>query len=197
MSLRQRTASELLESRILEAALDLLDNQGFAAMTVRAIASKAHVAPMGIYNHFKSKNGVIETLLVQSFDELADVMRESRCEDLSCQVRIMSTNYRKFALDNPARYRLIFMESFGNFEPSLPIAEASAAALQSFIGLIEPFAHAGQLPDRPLIDLATSFWSVVHGFISLEVVDKNFAIDREGVFVQLVEDYWRGITTAK
>ncbi|MGH3855747.1 MAG: TetR/AcrR family transcriptional regulator, partial [Pseudonocardiaceae bacterium] len=41
------------------------------ALAVRDIAARAGVAPMGVYNRFGSKDGILNALLQQGFDELA------------------------------------------------------------------------------------------------------------------------------
>ena len=42
----------------MAAALALLSESGPEGFTVRAIARRANVAPMAIYNHFEGKDGL-------------------------------------------------------------------------------------------------------------------------------------------
>jgi AcrR family transcriptional regulator len=51
---RTRTPSVAMEAALLEAAAGILETEGPDALSVRRIAATAGVAPMGVYNHFKS-----------------------------------------------------------------------------------------------------------------------------------------------
>ena len=68
---RTRTPSAGMEAALLEAAADILETEGPDALSVRRIAAAAGVAPMGVYNHFESKSGIIEALFIQGFERLA------------------------------------------------------------------------------------------------------------------------------
>ena len=59
---KTRTPSLLIAPEVLSAAVSILDDEGLDGFTVRAIAKRANVAPMAIYNHFGGVNGVIEEL---------------------------------------------------------------------------------------------------------------------------------------
>ena len=59
-----------MEAALLASAADILETEGPDALSVRRIAAAAHVAPMGVYNHFDSKSGIIEALFIQGFERL-------------------------------------------------------------------------------------------------------------------------------
>ena len=71
---RTRTPSAGMEGALLTSASDILESEGPDGLSVRRIAAAAGVAPMGVYNHFESKFGIIEALFVQGFDRLGDAM---------------------------------------------------------------------------------------------------------------------------
>ncbi len=59
---------------ILEAASKLLSEEGAGALTVRRIATEAGCSTMGLYSRFGGKDGVVDQLYVQGFDQLCDAM---------------------------------------------------------------------------------------------------------------------------
>ena len=61
-----------MESALLDAASELLEQEGPDALSVRRIAAAAGVAPMGVYNHFASKFGIIDALFMDGFGRLSD-----------------------------------------------------------------------------------------------------------------------------
>src|SRR5437660_11621184 len=62
---RQRQAGDT-RRRIVDAALRLLESEGYAGMTVEAIARRAEVSAQSVYGIFKSKTGILVELLDQA-----------------------------------------------------------------------------------------------------------------------------------
>src|SRR6184192_494603 len=62
---RERQAGNT-RRRIVEATRRLLRSEGYAGMTIEAIAGKAHVSAQSVYAIFKSKTGILLELLDQS-----------------------------------------------------------------------------------------------------------------------------------
>ena len=62
---RQRQAGDT-RVRIVEATRQLLQSEGYAGMTVEAIARRAKVSAQSVYAIFKSKTGILTELLDQS-----------------------------------------------------------------------------------------------------------------------------------
>ncbi len=73
---RGRTRSQDVEQNLLDAAEAVLVREGLAGVTVRAVATEAGVAPMGVYNRFGSKDGLIEALVMRSFDLLREAVAD-------------------------------------------------------------------------------------------------------------------------
>jgi AcrR family transcriptional regulator len=62
---RQRQAGDT-RWRIVEATRQLLQSEGYAGMTIEAIAQRAEVSAQSVYATFKSKTGILSELLDQS-----------------------------------------------------------------------------------------------------------------------------------
>ena len=62
---RQRQAGDT-RRRIVDATRELLQSQGYAGMTIEAIAEGAEVSAQSVYAIFKSKTGILMELLDQS-----------------------------------------------------------------------------------------------------------------------------------
>src|SRR3954469_23904765 len=65
-----RTPSRAVEQALVDAAERVLVRDGLAGVTVRAVATEAGGAPMGVYNRFGSKEALWAAVLVRGFDEL-------------------------------------------------------------------------------------------------------------------------------
>src|ERR1700677_2028787 len=67
---RGRTASADVERELLAAAEAVLVREGPGGLTVRAVATEAGIAPMGVYNRLGGKEGLVDALLIRGFDRL-------------------------------------------------------------------------------------------------------------------------------
>jgi AcrR family transcriptional regulator len=60
----------LTRARILQAALDLADERGLNAVTMRAVAERLGVTPMALYAHVRDKEGLLDGLVERVLDEV-------------------------------------------------------------------------------------------------------------------------------
>ena len=97
----------LSEEMILDAAVDLLDEGGIPAASVRSIAARVGVAPNAVYTYFPSKaavlQGVVERILGEvEHDAVVDVARPWRE-----RVEALALHLREQVLAHPAAVPLM------------------------------------------------------------------------------------------
>jgi len=105
---RRRTASDQVSAALLGAAETVLDREGAKGVTVRAVAREADVAPMGVYNRFDNKEGLLAALAMRALDELGTAIDVPTDIEPVERFRRACHGYREFAIRHPARYALIF-----------------------------------------------------------------------------------------
>src|SRR5687768_10585889 len=103
-----RTPSRDVESALLDAAEAVLVRDGPTGVTVRAVAIEAGVAPMGVYNRFGSKEGLIDGLLIRGFTGLHQAIAPHGESDPIDRLIQSGVRYRQFALAHPAHYEAMF-----------------------------------------------------------------------------------------
>ncbi len=187
-----RTPSLRISADVLDAALSLLGEEGPDGFTVRAIASRAGVAPMALYNHFDGKNGVLEAIWVDGFEllrECISLRRHSPLEDL----RDAGVAYRRFALEHRAHYTVMFMHHFVGFEPSLEASHAAARAFEALVNQVERSQEAGYFHGLRAGDVAQMLWASCHGYVSLEILNINFAHHVNDTYEALLDGLLRGL----
>jgi AcrR family transcriptional regulator len=193
MSERQtRTPSLQINDGVLVAALALLGEEGPDHFTVRAIAARAGVAPMALYNHFDGKNGVLEAIWIDGFEKLRDCIspqRRSPLEDL----HDVGLAYRRFALEHRAHYTVMFMHRFVGFEPSLEASHTAAGAFEALVNQVERSQAAGHFRSSRAGDVAQMLWATCHGYVSLEILDINFAHRADATYEALIDGLLRGL----
>ncbi len=192
MMRKTRTPSLKIGPEVLRSAVSILDDEGPDGFTVRAIAQRAGVAPMAIYNHFGGVNGVIDQLWTRGFEMLAEaVSRHSG--DVEVDFVSAGLAYRRFALDNRGLYTIMFLHRFRNFEPSPAGAQIAAQTFQALVSIVERCQAAGILTHSQSSDAAQVIWSGCHGYVSLELHSVNFAHSADDTYVMLLETLRRGL----
>jgi AcrR family transcriptional regulator len=175
---RSRTPSIGMEAALLDAALVLLEEEGPEALSVRRIAAAAGVAPMGVYNHFASKAGIIEALFVEGFERLGEAM--VTLNDISDPVEALlegGRRYRALALAHPMVYRLMFLRAVAGFEPSDEALGLAARAFGGLVAVVDRGMQAGTIEAGDPEMTAHMIWSSIHGWVSLELCGMGFVED--------------------
>lgn len=109
-SLVRRRQAVDTRRRIVEATRHLLASDGYAAMTVEAIAHRAEVSPQSVYAIFKSKTGILAELLDQSifgasYDDA--VSQALSADDAETRLRIASGIARQIHQAQSATFDLL------------------------------------------------------------------------------------------
>ncbi len=172
-----------MEAALLEAAAEILETEGPDALSVRRIAAAAGVAPMGVYNHFESKNGIIEALFIQGFDRLRDALAGiADVRDPYEAMREGGRRYRALALEQPMVYQLMFLRVVPGFEPSDHALEIAARAFDALVAAVQRAMGAGVIAEAEPTETAQIIWSNVHGWVSLELLGVGFVDDQAAGF---------------
>ena len=160
------------------AAEELLESDGPESLTVRRIASHAGVAPMGVYNHFSSKNGVVEELFCSGFERLrANLVALDTLSPAIDALEASGARYRDLARQRPGLYQLMFGKSIEGFEPSESSLEIAGAAFSQLVRLVERCIASGELREGEPTLIAQMFWAGLHGWVSLELAGIGWVED--------------------
>jgi AcrR family transcriptional regulator len=193
MATRQfRTPSSQIGAEVLAAGLAILEEDGPDGFTVRAIASHANVAPMAIYNHFDGKNGVLEAIWNEGFEQLRMDLSASS-DDPHADVVSAGLAYRNFALEHRAHYTVMFMHHFVGFEPSLDASHAAARTFQELVTHVERCQALGFFGSYRATNVAQMMWATSHGYVALEILNINFSDDPDATFRNLLNGLWNGL----
>lgn len=172
---RKRTAD--VRAALVDAAWWVVEHDGVAGLTVRAVATRAGVAPMGVYNHLRDKNGLLVAVLTRGFIELTTALAYP--PDLPPTEALVATGraYRRFAVEHPVVYGLMFghtvadlgAEAKAPHPDTVALMEAGDRAFGQLVSVIRLGQAAGVVRDEPAEQVAWTVWSAVHGAVSLQL----------------------------
>lgn len=166
MTVRRRTASQQVSVALLNAAETVLDRDGTAGVTVRAVAHEAAVSPMSVYNRFGNKEGLIVALALRALEQLAEVIDVPEGPDPVERFRQSCRSYREFALDHPARYSLIFGAGSPLEDQSSEVAQSGRMVFGVLIGLLRAMKHSAT--EQESAEDGQTVWSAIHGAVTIE-----------------------------
>jgi len=161
--------------KILQAASTLFLQGGVPSLSVRAIAREAGISTIGIYSHFKGKQGILDALYIQGFNLVYDAMAEQAdglSEDLTKTdqqnkhyVLNACAAYMDVGAEYEAHYRLIFGERDASYSPSPKAKEAAKRAFAKLVSVSA--AYLGEAANQQAHKLALDTWAIVHGYVSI------------------------------
>ncbi|MGQ4387634.1 TetR/AcrR family transcriptional regulator [Streptomyces sp. SAS_270] len=166
--------------RLVQAAIGLLAEQGPSAVKARAVASASGLSTMVVYSHFGGIPELMGAVVDHGFKELGRAfVRVPVTEDPIADLFVMALSCRRLARENPHLYDLMF--GLSTRATYRPLSDADLRLSGRSPAFREAYAHVTAACER-LVDsgrverqepevVAAQLWSLVHGYITLELAD--------------------------
>ena len=152
----------LTPDRVVSAASDLADEQGYSRLTLAALAERLGVRQPSLYKHIDSLDSLQRGISVQAKRELGDVLgRAAVGQSGPDAVRAIALAYRRWVLEHPGRYAATVRAPSPDDEEDLRASEEVVAIL---LDVLAGFGLRG----NAAIDAARTLRSALHGYVSLE-----------------------------
>jgi len=174
---RTRAAAEspyhhgALRDALVQAAKKVLERDGLAGLTLRAVAREAGVSHAAPTHHFGDLTGLLSELAAIGFRQFGAAMVAAGASGTTPVEKgiAQAKAYVIYALAHPGMHRLMFRtERLDMSRPSLH--QAAEASFAGFAGAIGERRHE-QIREQALsLDQAAAIvraWSLVHGFTTL------------------------------
>ncbi|MCE3031889.1 TetR/AcrR family transcriptional regulator [Streptomyces sp. CMSTAAHL-2] len=164
-----------LRAACLRAARELLEEDGAAGLSLRAVARRAGVSAAAPYRHFADRDALVSAVAAQGYRELAGHLAAAHPSPTSPEeLAAVAVAYVRFALDRPALFRVMFAEPC---DPDNEERAGATTAISEYVHGIVRGAFPGADPDV----LSTTVWALVHGLAFLHLDGKLDASTPEGV----------------
>lgn len=154
---------------ILAAALDLLASGGPAALRVRDIAEAAGCTTMAVYSRFGGKDGLLDAIFVDGFQRFAASLRRSLGRGGDNPLLRLGYAYRRWALENPGPYQVMFTEAVPGFRPSERGVRVAQRSFDVLVDAVRADQQAGKLGGGDATRIAWGLWGISHGLVMLEL----------------------------
>jgi AcrR family transcriptional regulator len=166
-----------LHAALLEAAERVLERDGLAGLTLRAVAREAGVSHAAPSHHFGDLTGLVSELAAIGYRQFSAAMTTAAAAagpTLTEKATARAKAYVAFAQAHPGMYGLMFRaERLDMKRPSLhDAAEASFSALVDAVGASRHEHISEQALSLDQAAAVVRSWSLLHGFTMLLLDDR-------------------------
>jgi AcrR family transcriptional regulator len=155
-----------LRSALVRTALELLEEGGAAALSLRAVARRAGVTAAAPYRHYADRDALLSAVAAVGYRELAEHLTAANpLPSTPDELADVAVAYVHFALQRPALFRVMFSEPC---DPTSPERVAATTAISDYVSAIASRTFPGADPEA----LGTAVWALVHGLAFLHLDGK-------------------------
>lgn len=188
---RIQRLKEETRTKILDAAYKIVKEEGWQSLSMRKIADEIEYTAPIIYEYFSNKEAILAELNKKGFLYLAKEMESARDhhQDPVEQLEAMWMAYWNFAFKKKELYQLMFGVTMNCCTgQKAPEAEAPAKLVGD---VIRQLMAGKNLPETEVCRKYYTFWSVIHGLISINMVNRG---DSDEINRLVLKDAIEGIT---
>ena len=163
--------------QILDVAVTIAEREGWAAVTTRRLADEIGFSQPVIYQHFASRDALVDAVVQRGFSLLTDLINLHAATGQ----RSVACAYVTFGRKHRALYEAMFARPVDMPFASADTPDALRAAFTSLEAVIDPHGTASDRSSR-----AELFWASCHGLVSLSNSGRIPAAHLEQLITNLI-----------
>jgi AcrR family transcriptional regulator len=150
---------------IIDVSRSIIEDEGVEQLTIRRIAETINRTQPAVYQHFSSKDAILEAIVIDGFTALAEHL-ERATRGGKTSLMAIANAYVRFGLERPRLYDVMFVGP-----PAITFAAGAATPIPAhtaFNILAAAVAESGVTPAQT--DTVTEVvWASLHGLVSLSI----------------------------
>jgi AcrR family transcriptional regulator len=158
-----------LQAGLIRSAREILESEGYEALTLRAAARRAGVSQAAPYNHFADKAALLAAIAAQGFKEFAAAMRHEVDAAVDPEARLNAAGiaYVAFATSNPGLFKLMFGSNVHQSSGDPDLDAARNSAYEVLRGAVHAVQVSGPRDPAPEELESLRSWALVHGLATM------------------------------
>jgi AcrR family transcriptional regulator len=160
-----------LRRALLDEALATIRAEGVNGVTLREIGARVGVSRTALYRHFADKRALLTAVATEGFrmlrEQLVTAWEEGGRGRAAFQK--MGIAYVRFAVANPAHYRVMFGGFVDAEAPGCELAAEAGSAFQALVEALAALQRDAAVRGDDTVLMARFVWSVVHGVAMLGI----------------------------
>lgn len=171
---RKQRQKEEVRASILDTAWQMVVTEGWHSFSIRKVADAIEYSVPVIYSHFENKDAILLEFNRKGFQLLTSALTLAKAgqPEPANQIRAIGRAYWNFAFENKEYYQLMFGLGIPTCDAArrIPALETFAGVI---IGSITAMVPAGQKTAFDPWLKYQSFWSMLHGLVSINMIRFN------------------------
>jgi AcrR family transcriptional regulator len=152
-----------LRAALIECGLELIQQKGIDALTLREIGTQLGVSRTAAYRHFKDKAELLAAISKAGFVEFENAVNAARkdaADDFASQMDTLALAYARFADEHRAQFEVMFAAVL---EAGGTTAAGGGGNLRILEDIIRQAQQRGEVRQGDPSLLARIVWALVHG----------------------------------
>ena len=181
----------LSRDAVVALAVELLEEDPVAPLTLARVAARAGVAVPSLYKHVSSLDALRDGVAVTGVTRIADAVEAAASEASGFAAFAAAGRViRAEALAHPALYLA------GQPAPGRDASQELLAAADRTVALLAGLVRGAGVPEAREVDAVRIVRASIHGFVVLETAG-GFGLpdDVEASYERLLETVWSGLAT--
>ncbi len=169
-----------LRAALLDEAAAMIAEGGTASVTMRELGRRLGVSRAAPYRHFPNKTALLVAVAAGGFYRLKERLQTVDAAAPGSgveQLRRIGEEYVRFAIENPAHYRLMYGREALARQDRPELREAANAIFEQLVVVFQAHQRSGAIKRQDPRALAYVAWGAVHGLASLWIEGQIMATD--------------------
>jgi AcrR family transcriptional regulator len=161
-----------LQRALVDAAVRMIQEEGAAALTLRAVGARLGVSRTALYRHFEDKTALLARVAFEGFRLFEAALLAALAEAAGHgrdPLETMSSAYVGFALENPAHYETMFGVELDDWGRYPDLERQGNATFELLVNTIVREQQGGRIAAGDPVALAAVVWSLNHGIAKLAI----------------------------
>jgi len=150
---------------IIDVSRAIIEDEGVEQLTIRRIAETIHRTQPAVYQHFSSKDAILEAVVIDGFTALAERLKRAT-RGGKTSLPAIANAYVRFGLERPELYDVMFVGP-----PAITFAADAATpvpAHTAFNIIAAAVAESGVTPAQTET-VTEVVWASLHGLVTLSI----------------------------
>ena len=184
-----------LRQALIDAALELIEERGVSALTLREVARQVGVTHAAPQRHFADRAALVAAVAEQGFRGLAAHVAAVRgsARTPAQRLRALGVAYVEYALAHPAHLRVMFSPEVADKSRHPELAAAAQAVHAALVDRIADGQRDGSVAQGDPDKLSFAAWSMVHGCAVLLIDGQAMGRSKAALIDAVVDRLYLGL----
>lgn len=150
---------------IIDVSRAIIEDEGVELLTIRRIAETIHRTQPAVYQHFSSKDAILEAVVTDGFTALAERL-ERATRGGKTSLSATANAYVRFGLERPRLYDVMFVGP-----PAITFAAGAATPIpaQTAFNIMAAAVQESGVTRAQTDTVTEVVWACLHGLVTLSI----------------------------